>query len=67
MTCTQPATRRGDAFGMLVWTLPVRLLDVSRGGCRVEVARHIETGTSGQLEIGQEASCTSMTSGCAGA
>ncbi len=51
MTCTQPATHRGDAFGMLVWTLPVRLVDVSRGGCRVEVARHLETGTSGQLEI----------------
>ena len=51
MTCTQQATHVGDAFGMLVWTLPVRLIDVSRNGCRVEVARHLETGTTGQLEI----------------
>ena len=51
MSSTQQANHRGDAFGMLVWTLPVRLIDVSRGGCRVEVARHLETGTNGQLEI----------------
>jgi PilZ domain len=36
---------------MLVWILPVRLLDVSRGGCLVEVGRHLETGTSGQLQL----------------
>lgn len=36
---------------MLVWTLPVRLLDVSRNGCLVEVARHLETGTNGQLQL----------------
>jgi hypothetical protein len=36
---------------MLVWTLPVRLIDVSRGGCLVEVARHLEVSTNGQLEI----------------
>jgi hypothetical protein len=36
---------------MLVWTLPVRLLDVSRSGCLVEVARHLEVGTSGQLQL----------------
>jgi hypothetical protein len=40
-----------DAFGMLVWTLPVRLVDLSRGGCLVEVARHLETGTNGQLQL----------------
>ncbi len=51
MRSAQQANHRGDAFGMLVWTLPVRLIDVSRGGCRVEVARHLETGTNGQLEI----------------
>jgi hypothetical protein len=51
VTCTQLAVRRGEAFGMLVWTLPVRLIDVSRGGCRVEAARHLEVGTNGQLEI----------------
>jgi hypothetical protein len=42
---------RDDAFGMLVRTLPVRLLDVSRSGCLVEVARHLEVGTSGQLQL----------------
>jgi hypothetical protein len=36
---------------MLVWTLPVRLIDVSRGGCLVEVARYLEIGTNGQLEL----------------
>jgi hypothetical protein len=51
MTGTQEANQRGDAFGMLVWTLPVRLIDVSRGGCLVEVRGHLETGTNGQLQI----------------
>lgn len=40
-----------DGFGMLVWTLPVRLVDVSRAGCRVEVDRHLAAGTNGQLEL----------------
>jgi hypothetical protein len=48
---TQQANRRGDAIGMLVSTMSVRLIDVSRGGCRVEVARHLETGSSGQLQV----------------
>jgi hypothetical protein len=47
----QQASHDGDAFGMLVWTLPVRLLDVSRSGCLVEAGRHLETGTNGQLQL----------------
>lgn len=41
----------GDTLGMLVWTMPVRLLDVSRSGCRVELDRHLPAGTNGQLQI----------------
>jgi len=48
---TQQSNHHGDAFGMLVWTLPVRLVDVSRSGCLVEVARHLETGTNGHLQL----------------
>ena len=51
MSDTHRGDHRGDAFGMLVRTLPVRIVDVSLGGCRVEVARHLETGTNGQLQI----------------
>jgi hypothetical protein len=40
-----------NTLGMLVWTLPVRLVDISRGGCRVEVDRHLAAGTSGQLQL----------------
>jgi hypothetical protein len=45
------ASQPGDGLAMLVWTLPVRLLDVSRGGCLVEVSRHLEAGTNGQLQL----------------
>ena len=51
MSYSEQASHRGEAFGMLVWTLPVWLIDVSRGGCRLELARHLETGTNGQLEV----------------
>ena len=51
MSDTQQSNHHGDAFGMLVWTLPVRLVDVSRSGCLVEVARHLETGTNGHLQL----------------
>jgi hypothetical protein len=50
----QRSNQHGEAFGMLVWTLPVRLLDVSQSGCLVEVARHLETGTNGQLQLDVE-------------
>jgi hypothetical protein len=45
---TQP---QADAFGMLVWSMPVRVVDVSRSGCRVEIDRHLQTGTNGQLQL----------------
>lgn len=51
MSDTQQAGQPGDGIAMLVWTLPVRLLEVSRSGCLVEVARHLETGASGQLQL----------------
>ena len=36
---------------MLVRSVAVRLVEVSRGGCRLECASRIETGTSGQLAV----------------
>lgn len=36
----------------LVRSVPVRLIEVSRGGCRLECTSRIETGTSGQLAVG---------------
>lgn len=41
----------GEPVAMLVRSLPVRLVEVSRGGCRLECARRIESGTSGQLAV----------------
>ena len=35
----------------LVRSLPVRLVEVSRSGCRLECSRPIESGTSGQLAV----------------
>jgi hypothetical protein len=40
-----------EPFATLVWTLPVRVWDISRGGCGLEVTRPVETGTSGQLGL----------------
>ena len=40
-----------DAVAMLVRAVPVRLVEVSRGGCRLECASRIESGTSGQLAV----------------
>ena len=45
------ASEHDEGLGMLVWTLPVRLVDVSRGGCRVEADRHLPAGTNGQLHL----------------
>lgn len=36
---------------MLVRFLPVRLVEVSRGGCRLESASRIDHGVSGQLAV----------------
>ena len=35
----------------LLRTIPVKLLDVSRGGCRLEVARAVPAGVSGRLTV----------------
>ena len=36
---------------MLVRSVPVRLVEVSRGGCRLECASRLESGVSGQLAV----------------
>jgi hypothetical protein len=47
--------RRHDAgherIAMLVRSVPVRLVEVSRGGCRLECASRLASGTSGQLAV----------------
>jgi hypothetical protein len=43
--------RADQTIATLVWTVPVRLRDVSRGGCCFEVSRHVATGTTGQLHV----------------
>ena len=40
-----------EAVATLVRSLPVRLVEVSRSGCRLECASRIESGTSGQLAV----------------
>ncbi len=40
-----------EAVATLVRSVPVRLVEVSRGGCRLESASRIESGTSGQLAV----------------
>jgi hypothetical protein len=40
-----------EAVATLVRSLPVRIVEVSRGGCRMESASRIEAGTSGQLAV----------------
>ena len=40
-----------DPVATLVRSVPVRLVEVSRGGCRLECASRIESGTSGQLAV----------------
>ena len=46
---TQPHPHEGVAT--LVRSVPVRLVEVSRGGCRLECASRFESGTSGQLAV----------------
>jgi hypothetical protein len=40
-----------EPVATLVRSVPVRLVEVSRGGCRLECASRIESGTSGQLAV----------------
>ena len=40
-----------DGVATLVRSLPVRLVEVSRSGCRLECANPVESGTSGQLAV----------------
>jgi hypothetical protein len=40
-----------EGVATLVRSFPVRLVEVSRSGCRLECARPIESGTSGQLAV----------------
>ena len=40
-----------EAVGMLVRVVPVRLIEVSRGGCRLESVSRIGAGVSGQLAV----------------
>jgi len=41
-----------ERVATLVRSVPVRLIEVSRGGCRLECTNWVETGTSGQLAVG---------------
>lgn len=40
-----------DTVATLVRTVPVRLVEVSRGGCRLESPARLEPGLSGQLAV----------------
>lgn len=40
-----------ERIAMLVRSVPVRLVEVSRAGCRLECANRLESGTSGQLAV----------------
>jgi hypothetical protein len=51
MTGTPRPSGQDAGFGMLVRTMPVRLVDVSRDGCRVESDRRLAPGTNGQLHL----------------
>jgi hypothetical protein len=42
---------RRATVATLAWTVPVRLIEVSRAGCRLESARALETGVSGRLRL----------------
>jgi hypothetical protein len=40
-----------EGVATLVRSVPVRLVEVSRSGCRLECSSRIESGTSGQLAV----------------
>jgi hypothetical protein len=41
----------GERVAMLVRFVPVRLVEVSRGGCQLESPRRLDDGVSGQLAV----------------
>lgn len=54
MTIARDIDRHGaghQPVATLVRSVPVRLVEVSRGGCRLECASRLESGTSGQLAV----------------
>ena len=51
MSQTRQNVVHRNAAATLVWTVPVRLVDLGRSGCRLEVGRHIQPGTSGCLRV----------------
>jgi hypothetical protein len=54
VTGTNHQNRRGhrvDRIATLVRSVPVRLVEVSRGGCRLECSSPFESGTSGVLAV----------------
>ena len=51
MSNSRQSARDEETFGMLVRTLPVRLLGVSRAGCLVEIGRPLDVGSNGQLRL----------------
>ena len=40
-----------EVLGVIVWDVPVRLVDISRTGCLLESSRHMEVGTTGEFRI----------------
>ena len=44
-------SNRVDGVATLVRSVHVRLVEISRGGCRLECSRRLESGTSGQLAM----------------
>ena len=50
-TAHVPLPQYRDVVATLVRVVPVRLVEVSRGGCRLECASRFESGTSGQLAV----------------
>lgn len=51
MSNGQTETLSRASFATLVWTVPVRVVDVSRSGCRLESPRWMRPGMSGQLTL----------------
>lgn len=51
MTKGDLAQCASTSLATLVWTVPVRVLDVSRSGCRLEARRWLRVGISGQLTL----------------
>ena len=40
-----------DALGIIVWDVPVRLVDISRTGCLLESNRQMAVGTTGEFRV----------------